>query len=422
MNKYDVCVVGLGYIGLPTALLFARSGKKVIGCDVSVDVVRNVNNCESGKNEPNLNELLIENIKNGNLKADTKPDFADIYIIAVPTPFKEGRQPDMTYVQLAFEAVLPYIRKGSAVVLESTSPVGSTEKYICEPLMEKGFKPGEDVYVAYSPERVLPGNILHELVHNNRILGGISEQSCLYIRDYYKLFVEGDVELTDARTAEMCKLTENAYRDVNIAFANEMAKMCKAAGINAWEVQKLCNKHPRVNILSPGPGVGGHCIAVDPWFLVSQFPDQTRMIETGREINDSMPSFAVEQIKEILPLEGNKKISVLGITYKPDVDDTRESPVLKIVELLKDQGYDVSIHDPLVARGKFGNTDLKECLEGSDMLLLGVNHKDFKNLDLQKVHSILRSKIIFDTRNFFNRTDAVKSGFAYYLLGCGRQT
>lgn len=420
MRKYDVCVVGLGYIGLPTALLFAKSGKKVLGYDISADTVQKVRNGEQGKNEPNLNELLKECLKNGSLTADTKPDFADLYIIAVPTPFKNDKEPDMSYVQSAFEAVLPYIEKGCSVVLESTSPVGSTVKYICEPLTKKGFKPGEDVFVAYSPERVLPGNILFELVHNNRIVGGVSEESCLRVKEYYKLFVKGDIEFTDANTAEMCKLTENAYRDVNIAFANEMAKMCQAAGVNAWEVQKLCNKHPRVNILMPGPGVGGHCIAVDPWFLVSSFPEATRLIATSRNVNDSMPLFAAEQIDKILG-DTSRKISILGITYKPDVDDVRESPVLKIAEILRQKGYEVAIHDPLVAPGKYANTDLEVCLQDSDMLVIGVNHKAFKNLDLQKVFSLMRTKVIYDTRNFIDRTEANKAGFAYYLLGCGSE-
>lgn len=418
MKKYDICVVGLGYIGLPTALLFAKSGKRVLGYDVMADTVEAVRKGEKGKNEPALNELLRECINNGSLTADTNPGYADLYIIAVPTPFKNEKQPDMSYVEAAFNAILPFVTEGCSIVLESTSPVGSTMKYICEPLTEKGFSPGKDVYVAYSPERVLPGNIIYELIHNNRILGGVSEESCRIIKDYYKLFVEGDIELTDANTAEMCKLTENAYRDVNIAFANEMSKMCQEAEINAWEVQRLCNKHPRVNILSPGPGVGGHCIAVDPWFLVSRFPNQTHMISTGRMINDSMPGFAVEQISRVLG-NNKSKVSILGITYKPDVDDVRESPVLIIAKLLKQKGYEVSIHDPLVAKGRFSNTDMEECLRDSDMLLLGVNHKAFRNLDLNSICSLMRSKILFDTRNFIDRKEAENAGFKYYLLGCG---
>jgi len=419
MNKKKICVMGLGYIGLPTSAMFATHGCKVIGVDVNEKVVDALNRGEITIEEPYLDIMVQAAVRSGNLIADTKPHEADAFIIAVPTPITEEKKADMSYVIAATETIVPYLRKGNIVILESTSPTGTVEKLIVPILEKSGFKIGEELYVGHSPERVLPGKILWELVNNNRIVGGINRISAEKIRDLYKIFVNGEIFLTTATTAEMCKLMENTFRDVNIALANELAKICENIGINAWEVIELANKHPRVNIHQPGPGVGGHCLAVDPWFIVEKNPDIAKIIELSRKTNDSMPKHVLNRIDEILKdIKRTKKISILGITYKPNIDDMRESPIIELIDLMDERDdYEVSVYDPYVKNHKYQAKDLIDVAKNSDLILLAVHHDDFKNLPLSDMAKVMRNKYFFDTRNFINREEVEEKGFKYILLG-----
>ncbi|WP_312368379.1 UDP-N-acetyl-D-mannosamine dehydrogenase [Stenotrophomonas sp.] len=356
-----ICVVGLGYIGLPTATMFASAKAQVLGVDVNPMVVDTVNSGGIHIVEPALDVLVQRAVKEGYLRAATAPADADAFLIAVPTPFKGDHVPDVSYVEAAAKAVAPVLRKGAVVILESTSPVGTTEKMI-EWLSEarpdlrfpvvgdSSFVP--DVFVAYCPERVLPGKVVEELVSNDRTVGGITALCAQKACDVYKIFVQGQLIITDARTAEMCKLTENAFRDVNIAFANELSLLCDRLGINVWELISLANRHPRVNILNPGCGVGGHCIAVDPWFIVDAAPDLARMIATARNVNDGKPKHVLDKIDAAAPIVegGRRTVAVLGIAFKPDIDDLRESPAFAIAQdLTARDDLDVLIVEPHIS-------------------------------------------------------------------------
>lgn len=422
MNNLKICVIGLGYIGLPTSAMFATHGCQVVGVDVNEKVVDALNRGEITIEEPYLDIMVQAAVRSGHLKAYTEPQEADAFIIAVPTPITEDKKADMSCVISAAEMIVPYLRKGNIVILESTSPVGTTEDLLVPILEKSGLKIGEELYVGHSPERVLPGKILWELVNNNRIVGGINQKSAEKIRDLYKIFVNGEIYLTTASTAEMCKTMENTYRDVNIALANELAKICEKVGINVWEVINLCNKHPRVNLHQPGPGVGGHCLAVDPWFIVEKTPDLAKIIALSRETNDSMPQHVLAKIDDILKdIEGIKKVSILGITYKPNIDDIRESPIIKLIELLDERiDYEISVYDPYMKAHKYQAKDIVTASENSDLIVLAVNHDDFNNLPLQDMSRVMRNKNFFDTRNFFNKHDIENEGFKYFLLGEGK--
>ena len=423
MNNLKICVIGLGYIGLPTSAMFATHGCQVVGVDVNEKVVDALNRGEITIEEPYLDIMVQAAVRSGHLKAYTEPQEADAFIIAVPTPITEDKKADMSCVISAAEMIVPYLRKGNIVILESTSPVGTTEDLLVPILEKSGLKIGEELYVGHSPERVLPGKILWELVNNNRIVGGINQQSAEKIRDLYKIFVNGEIYLTTASTAEMCKTMENTYRDVNIALANELAKICEKVGINVWEVINLCNKHPRVNLHQPGPGVGGHCLAVDPWFIVEKTPDLAKIIALSRETNDSMPQHVLAKIDDILKdIEGIKKVSILGITYKPNIDDIRESPIIKLIELLDERiDYEISVYDPYMKAHKYQAKDIVTASENSDLIVLAVNHNDFNNLPLLDMATVMRNKNFFDTRNFCNRHDIENKGFKYFLLGEGQK-
>lgn len=423
MNNIKICVIGLGYIGLPTSAMFATHGCQVVGVDVNEKVVDALNRGEITIEEPYLDIMVQAAVRSGHLKAYTVPQEADAFIIAVPTPITEDKKADMSCVISAAEMIVPYLRKGNIVILESTSPVGTTEDLLVPILEKSGLKIGEELYVGHSPERVLPGKILWELVNNNRIVGGINQQSAEKIRDLYKIFVNGEIYLTTASTAEMCKTMENTYRDVNIALANELAKICEKVGINVWEVINLCNKHPRVNLHQPGPGVGGHCLAVDPWFIVEKTPDLAKIIALSRETNDSMPQHVLAKIDDILKdIEGIKKVTILGITYKPNIDDIRESPIIKLIELLDERiDYEISVYDPYMKAHKYQAKDIVTASENSDLIVLAVNHDDFNNLPLLDMARVMRNKNFFDTRNFCNRHDIENKGFKYFLLGEGQK-
>jgi UDP-N-acetyl-D-mannosaminuronic acid dehydrogenase len=419
MNKKKICVVGLGYIGLPTAAMFATHGHKIIGVDVKEEVVNALNQGKITITEPYLDILVQAAVSSGNLKGSTKPQEADVFIIAVPTPINDDKTADMSYVVTATKSILPFVKKGNMVILESTSPTGTVKDIMVPILKDSGLDIGEELFIAHSPERVLPGRILIELVENNRIVGGINEKSAELVRDLYKTFVRGAIFLTDATTAEMCKMMENTYRDVNIALANELALICEKAGIDAWEVIKLCNKHPRVNIHQPGPGVGGHCLAVDPWFIVEKFPNDAKIISLARKTNDSMPKYTVDRIDKILEnVKGRKIITVLGITYKPDIDDIRESPVIHLIELLEEKGdYDIKVVDPFVKNYKYLDNDILSAAKDSDLILLGVNHSEFRNINLNAISKIMRNRNILDTRNFIDMDKIEGANLNYYLLG-----
>lgn len=409
-----VCVIGLGYIGLPTSAMFASHGVDTYGVDVNEEVVKNLKEGKIIIEENRLPELVKEVVKSGKLTCGTKPIESDVYIVAVPTPVNEDKTAGMEYVKSATESIVPLLKKGDLVILESTSPPRTVIDIMVPILQKSGLNIGEDVYVSHSPERVLPGQILYELINNNRIVGGINEISAIKTKELYETFVKGQIYLTDSTTAEMCKLMENTYRDVNIALANELAKICEQMGINAFDVINFSNKHPRVNLHTPGPGVGGHCIAVDPWFIVEKAPELSKIMHLSRVTNDAMPMHVATLAKSMI--SDDKNITILGVTYKPDVDDMRESPIEYLEKHLIDMGYNVTIVDPHVEKY---NVCVYEALKKSDLLILAVNHKEFKELDFNKVYDAMNSKNVLDTRNSLDGKMLKELGFNYKLIGDG---
>lgn len=414
----EISVLGLGYIGLPTASILATYGFKVHGVDVSPQVVEIVNKGGIHIEEPGLKTLVQAAVNSGNLRAHTQPQMADVYIIAVPTPITEDKRADLTYVESATRAILPLLKRGDLVILESTSPPGTTVDFLCPILVETGLELGEDLFVAHCPERVLPGKIIKELIQNIRIIGGINKISAQMAKEIYAAFVEGDIHLTDATTAEMVKIMENTYRDVNIALANELAQIAPSLNISAWDVIRFANLHPRVNIHTPGPGVGGHCISVDPWFIVEKFPQTARIITQARNINDGMPEFTYQLMLDTVKDIPNPKITLLGVTYKPDVDDVRESPALKIIELIEaNPKLKLSIYDPHVKRFDYELSGFEDAIRDSDCILLTVDHAEFKYLNPKQVVKLMRTPNVIDTRNALNCQDWAEVGFNCRLLG-----
>lgn len=418
-NKKKICIIGLGYIGLPTAAMFATHGHSIVGVDVKEEVVDSLNQGKIIIEEPYLDIMVQAAVTSGNLRAQLTPEEADVFIISVPTPINADKTADMRFVRSATESIVPYLREGNIIILESTSPPGTVEGLMLPILKESGLEIGTQLLVAHSPERVLPGKILVELVENNRIVGGVTPASSKAVRDLYKTFVKGEIFLTNATTAEMCKLMENTFRDVNIALANELAKLCEKMGINAWDVIKYSNKHPRVNLHQPGPGVGGHCLAVDPWFIVEKEPELAKIIKLSRMTNDSMPHHVFNRSKSILSaVDGIKKVIVLGATYKPNIDDMRESPVMELIDLFKqDPNFDVCIYDPHIASHELICNNLVEAVSGGHLIILGVNHDEFAKIDFSKLQPLMAEANIFDTRNFYDRSELTAAGFNTYLLG-----
>jgi UDP-N-acetyl-D-mannosaminuronic acid dehydrogenase len=386
MQNKKICVLGLGYIGLPTAALLANRNFTVHGVDIVKTTVDTINRGEIHIVEPELDTFVKAAVNSGKLKADLSPCEADVFIIAVPTPFHEGFVPNIDYVLSATEAIIPFIKEGNLIILESTSPVGTTEK-IEELLQEKGVDTSK-IFIAHCPERVLPGHIMRELVENDRIVGGTTLEATTIAASFYRTFVAGEVLETDAKTAEMAKLTENSFRDTNIAFANELSILCDKFGINVWELIRLANRHPRVNILQPGAGVGGHCIAVDPWFIVHAGGSDAKMIRTAREVNTYKTEWAIEKIKNAALMFENKngkkaKIACMGLAFKPNIDDLRESPALYITRTLIDQNFDVLAVEPNIQSfHEFEITDYKEAIEQADIITFLVAHKEFKMLQI----------------------------------------
>jgi UDP-N-acetyl-D-mannosaminuronic acid dehydrogenase len=419
-----ICILGMGYIGLPTASTFATHGIKVVGVDVNPHIIETLQAGELHIYEPGLRDLVQMAIKNGNLQIQPKPEEADAFIIAVPTPFHGEKQADMSFVSSAARAIVPFLREGNLVVLESTSPPLTTSSLVAPILEESGLKVGKDFKLCYSPERVLPGQILRELVENARIIGGIDPSSAEAGRDLYSVFVKGEIHMTDSTTAEMVKLMENTYRDVNIAIANEFSRLADRFGIDIWEAVSLANRHPRVKILNPGPGVGGHCISVDPWFLVEAAPDITPLIHTARKVNDGQPEFVVKLVKRALGSLRNRRIAVLGLSYKADVDDMRESPAVETAHLLVQAGAKVKAFEPYKTTAEIPGLDLAaslaEVFADAEAVLVMVAHAPIRTLEPEIVAKLTPARIIIDTVNTWPVEKWTAGGFKVFRLGVGR--
>ncbi len=416
MSFETISVIGLGYIGLPTAAAFASRKKSVIGVDVNQHAVDTINKGQIHIVEPDLDKVVKQAVEEGHLKAYTTPQPADAYLIAVPTPFKGEHEPDLAYVEAAARSIAPVLKKGDLIILESTSPVGTTEQmsqWLAQAREDLTFphQQGEnaDIDIAYCPERVLPGQVMVELIRNDRVVGGMNRKSSERASELYKIFLEGECVITNARTAEMCKLTENSFRDVNIAFANELSLICADQDINVWELISLANRHPRVNILQPGPGVGGHCIAVDPWFIVSQNPKQSRLIHTARLVNDGKPVWVIDQVKaavaDCLTETGKRaneiKIACFGLAFKPNIDDLRESPAMNITQQVanwhsgKTFAVEPNIHElPTKLKGITELVSTEQALKEADIVLMLVDHQQFNAIPGSQV----TQKWIVDTK------------------------
>lgn len=410
-----VSVIGLGYIGLPTAVILASRRVEVIGVDINQNAVDTINQGKIHFLESDLDILVQDVVKTKHLRATKQPEKADVFIVAVPTPLKGDHEPDISYIESVAKTIAPLLEKGNLVILESTSPVGTTEKMM-NWLQERrpdlvfpefgGDGATADISIAHCPERVLPGNVVRELVENDRIIGGVTKKCADQARDLYKTFVQGECFITNCRTAELSKLIENSYRDVNIAFANELSLICDKLEINVWDLIKLANRHPRVNILQPGPGVGGHCIAVDPWFVVNSSPDEAKLILTARLVNDCKPQFVLEKIEQAVTAIGKDKsrlsIACLGLAFKPDIDDLRESPALDIAQQVGLMGFGKQyLVEPNISKFPEGFdrnftelVGLEVAIEASDVVVLLVDHSQFKEMDL----GLLPKKQLVDTR------------------------
>jgi UDP-N-acetyl-D-mannosaminuronic acid dehydrogenase len=410
MSFQTISVIGLGYIGLPTAAAFASRQRKVVGVDINRHAVETINRGAIHIVEPDLDALVKTAVEEGFLRAFTSPQSADAFLIAVPTPFMGDHQPDLKYVESAARSIAPVLKKGDLIILESTSPVGATEQmaaWLAEMRTDLSFpqQVGEqaDINIAYCPERVLPGQVMVELIKNDRVIGGMTALCSRRASELYNIFLKGECVITNSRTAEMCKLTENSFRDVNIAFANELSLICDAQGINVWELISLANRHPRVNILQPGPGVGGHCIAVDPWFIVAQNPELARIIRTAREVNDSKPYWVVDRVKaalaDCLTTTGKRaadvKIACFGLAFKPNIDDLRESPAVEVTHLIADWhagetwAVEPNVHLlPASLAEKVTLHTLDDSLQNADLLVMLVDHASFKAIPAAQVEQL----------------------------------
>lgn len=399
----QICFIGLGYIGLPTAAIVAGTGQKVLGVDINPNVVETINKGEIHIIEPGLGELVRKVTSTKNLFASTTPVESDVYLIVVPTPFKENHVPDISFVEAATQKVIPFLKKGDLFIIESTSPIGTTEK-MAELIFQIRPELNGNISIAYCPERVLPGNVLYELINNDRVIGGIDDASTEKAISFYKTFVKGELHKTNARTAEMCKLTENSSRDVQIAFANELSLICDKANINVWELINLANKHPRVNILQPGAGVGGHCIAVDPYFIVSEYPMESRIIGTAREINNYKAFWCAEKIKTAMlefELKNSIKptVAIMGLAFKPNIDDLRESPAKYIAQkvMQSEQNNFMVVEPNIQEHSVFKLTNYLEAYEKADIIAFLVAHNEFKTLEYKE------DKLILDFAGIFKK-------------------
>jgi UDP-N-acetyl-D-mannosaminuronic acid dehydrogenase len=416
-TEMKICVIGLGYIGLPTALLLSKS-HDVFGCDVDKERIDKINNKIPPFTESGLEEML----KESNIKAFTHPVESDVFIICVPTPFdKEVKMADLRHVKSAIEAIVPYLRRGNLIIIESTVTPGTCEKIVSSILEKSRLKVKKDIYLSHCPERAIPGKTFYEIVHNDRIVGGIDKKSADLTEKLYTCFVKGNIYKTNIRTAEFVKLMENTFRDVNIALANEFAILTEEMGINVWEAIKLANKHPRVNILTPGPGVGGHCIAVDPWFL-TESTINAKIISTAREINDGMSMYVLSKAKEIFEEQNikNPTVTIFGVAYKGNVDDTRETPALKLIKLCEREGWNVKVYDPLVKVFEYPLLPLEEAVRDTDLIIIEADHSEFKNINSKVIFTLVRNRNIIDTRNIMNWKEFLDEKFKIKVLGIGK--
>lgn len=415
-----ICIFGLGYIGLPTACILATHGYKVTSVDINQEVVEKVNQGEIPFEEPELKELLQSALKSNSLTATTEPEAAEVFLIAVPTPLdKESKMANVSYVREAAESIANHLKSGDLIILESTVPPGTSQRLILPILESSGLRGGKDFHLVHCPERAIPGNTIYEIVHNSRIIGGIDRESAESARELYSSFVKGNLYLTDVHTAEIIKLMENTYRDINIALANEFAQIAEERGVNIWEAIELANRHPRVDILKPGPGVGGHCLAIDPWFLAENSAG-SRIISLAREINDTMPRYVLKLVKELIGEKGKATITVLGVAYKGNVDDTRETPALSFIKLAENEGYEVKIYDPLVKSFEYPLHSLEESVQSSDCLVLITDHSQFLEIDPQKIAPLMRNMYLVDTRNILDHGKWRQAGFKIRVLGDGK--
>lgn len=424
LNFSTISVIGLGYIGLPTACTFATHGKTVYGIDTNQQVIDTLRNGGLHIHEPGLRSLVQSALASGRLHLCETPQEADAFIIAVPTPFDEYKHADLRAVISACKAIIPVLHQGNLVVLESTSPPGTTYQIVKPILENSGLKCGEDFLLAYVPERVLPGQIIKELVENARVIGGYDHVSSQAGCDLYKTFVQGEIFITDATTAEMVKLMENTFRDVNIALANEFSRISCRFGVNVWEAISIANRHPRVNILNPGPGVGGHCIGVDPWFLVEAATDITPLIQSARHVNDTQPRFVVDLVNEATKHLTERKIGILGLSYKANVDDLRESPSLEVARLLITEGVQVFAYEPhqpfFNMEGMVNSSNLDALLQEANLILLLVPHATFKNIKPTEIMIKTNARIVIDATSTWNATDWKAAGFQFFRLGDGK--
>jgi UDP-N-acetyl-D-mannosaminuronic acid dehydrogenase len=417
-----ICILGLGYIGLPTASMFAVAGQTVIGVDPDPRVRQTL---EAGRlpiEEPELETLVTAALKSGHLQVRAAPEAADAFIIAVPTPLHAaGGRADLSFVERAARDIVPFVRRGNLVVLESTVPPGTTRDVLAPILAATGLVPGRDVHVAHCPERVLPGRILLELVQNDRLAGGLTPACAEQAAALYGAFVKGTIVRTDATTAETVKVMENTYRDVNVALANEFALIAEHVGVDVWEAIRLANLHPRVSILRPGPGVGGHCIAVDPWFLAAAAPDAARLIRTAREVNDGMPEHVLDRLSDLARPPAS--VALLGVTYKAEVDDVRESPALRVAELAVARGYDVRLCDPHLSAETRGLPapllPFEQAVRDAEAVVLLVDHSAFRDLDIDLVGALVKRKHVFDARAALDHDEWRARGFSIATLGTG---
>lgn len=412
-----ICVLGLGYIGLPTSLLFANNGHEVVGVDVNKRVVEILKSGKMPFEEEGFQELLDSAIENNSFRAESIVEEADVFLVAVPTPFDtEMRMADLKYVISACEMITPYLRKGNLVIIESTIPPKTCEKQVKQVLENSGLKASEDFSISHCPERAIPGNTLYEMVNNDRVIGGIDDKSTELTRELYSSFVKGNLHITNSTTAEMIKLMENTFRDVNIALANELTQIADDYGVDVWEAIEIANKHPRVNILKPGPGVGGHCIAIDPWFLTEN-ANNSSLIFMSRQINDSMPQYVLKMVKEMLAGIENPTITVFGVAYKGDIGDTRATPAKKFIKLAEKEGYKVKIYDPFVKEWCYPILELEEAVEGSDCIVVLTDHSEFREMDPGEFCRKMSNLNIFDTRDVISKNLWDKKRFSVQTIG-----
>lgn len=420
----NICVIGLGYIGLPTAVMFANSGVRVHGVDINEKAVNMIANKQLHIEENGLQERLEQAIDNGMFTVSTTPTEAEVFIVAVPSPINPDNTANLEYIRQATASIVPYLQKGALVILESTVPPKTVENVMLPELRKSNLTLGEDLFVSHSPERVIPGKIFEELINNDRIVGGITPESAEMTKELYQTFVQGEIHLTDATTAELVKVMENTYRDVNIAFANELAKIAETIDVDIWEAIRFANFHPRVNIHTPGPGVGGHCIAVDPWFLVELNPGESQIIKKSRLTNDGMPKFTADKAKALLEANGiqNGKVAVLGLAFKGDVDDMRESPSTEVIKELENLGLQVTSFDPHIKEMQHPTQQesLGQAVQEADLIILTTDHTEFKNINPEMLNTGDTKPLVLDTKNALNRDKWERAGFRFFKLGDGK--